>query len=202
MSQKKNTRRSQEEVKKALIDAGIKLFAQRGISAVTVRDLAEEAGVNHSMLFRYFGNKEALVQAVFETMFEHMGMGMTQEPDSTFGEQMLSKTLRAIIDTPDVWRLLTYASLDNSVKLLRKVRNPYMKETLKRLAERQDAGAVIDTIDPRVLLTSGLAMGLGWLVFQNLLSDMTGLKPKDREWVEEQADQLWAHALRPDTQSN
>ena len=189
-------RRPQAEVKAALIEAGISLFAERGIAAVTVRDLAAAANVNHSMLFRYFGNKDGLVEAVFQTIFERMGM--VEEPTDTFGEEMLGKSIQAIIETPQLWRLLTYAVLDDRISLLRKIRSPYMQETVKRLAQRQADGAIIDDIDPRVLLTSGMALGLGWLVFENLLNDMAGLKAKDRRWVKQQIDELWAHTLRAD----
>lgn len=44
----------------ALLDAARELFATCGFERTTVRAVAERAGVNQALLFRYFGNKEAL----------------------------------------------------------------------------------------------------------------------------------------------
>src|ERR687885_1996732 len=43
-----------------------KLFAQKGYDGTSVRDIAEEAGVNIAMISYYFGSKEKLIQALFE----------------------------------------------------------------------------------------------------------------------------------------
>ena len=50
--------RGKQQVQRALIDAGMKLFSERGMKKDSVRELADEAGVNHSLLFRHFGNKD------------------------------------------------------------------------------------------------------------------------------------------------
>lgn len=44
----------------ALLAAARTLFAERGYDRTTVRGVAERAGVNQALLFRYFGNKESL----------------------------------------------------------------------------------------------------------------------------------------------
>ncbi len=44
-------------------DAAIRLIAERGTDATTVRDIAREAGVSSGLLRHHFGSKEALRQA-------------------------------------------------------------------------------------------------------------------------------------------
>lgn len=46
--------------RRALLAAGRELFASEGYDRTTVRAVAERAGVNQALLFRYFGNKEGL----------------------------------------------------------------------------------------------------------------------------------------------
>lgn len=46
--------------RRALLAAGRELFASEGFDRTTVRAVAERAGVNQALLFRYFGNKEGL----------------------------------------------------------------------------------------------------------------------------------------------
>jgi len=48
-----------------IIAAAEKLFANRGFDGTSVRDIAEEAGVNIAMISYYFGSKEKLMQALF-----------------------------------------------------------------------------------------------------------------------------------------
>ena len=49
-----------------LIDAGLNLFLERGIEAVTIDEVAREAGMAKGNFYRYFRDKADLVEAVIE----------------------------------------------------------------------------------------------------------------------------------------
>jgi len=49
-----------------ILDTAERLFAERGIDAVSLRTLTAEAGVNLASVHYHFGSKEALVTAVFD----------------------------------------------------------------------------------------------------------------------------------------
>lgn len=49
-----------------IIETAERLFAQKGFDATSVRDIAEEAGINVAMISYYFGSKEKLMEAIFE----------------------------------------------------------------------------------------------------------------------------------------
>ncbi|MFI0816460.1 TetR family transcriptional regulator [Streptomyces sp. NPDC021098] len=53
-------RRDARGTRRMLLEAASALFAERGYERATVRDIAERAGVNQALLFRYFGSKKAL----------------------------------------------------------------------------------------------------------------------------------------------
>ncbi|MEU6258517.1 TetR family transcriptional regulator [Streptomyces sp. NPDC047043] len=53
--------RKKAQTRKALADAALKLFTERGFDNVGVRDVAEEADVAVTTLFKHFPSKEALV---------------------------------------------------------------------------------------------------------------------------------------------
>src|SRR6266508_1453721 len=44
-------------------DAALRLFAERGIEAATIRDIAKAAGVSSGLVRHHFGSKEALRDA-------------------------------------------------------------------------------------------------------------------------------------------
>ena len=49
-----------------ILDSAQELFAKRGPRAVTVRQVAEHAGVSHALVHKYFGSKDDLIRAVIE----------------------------------------------------------------------------------------------------------------------------------------
>lgn len=49
-----------------IIETAEALFADRGYDGISVRDIADEAGVNVAMISYYFGSKEKLMEAIFE----------------------------------------------------------------------------------------------------------------------------------------
>jgi AcrR family transcriptional regulator len=74
----------------ALLDAARQLFATVGYDATTVRAVADRAGVNQALLFRYFGNKEGLfAEAVLEP-----AMGLLADGPR---DDLLERTLAAIL---------------------------------------------------------------------------------------------------------
>jgi AcrR family transcriptional regulator len=55
--------RKQQRVRRAIVDAALALFAERGFDDVTVSDIAERAEVGRSTFFRYFGDKQEVLFA-------------------------------------------------------------------------------------------------------------------------------------------
>jgi AcrR family transcriptional regulator len=55
-----------------IMEAAEKLFSEKGFAGTSVRDIADEAGVNLAMISYYFGSKEKLMEALFKYRGEHM----------------------------------------------------------------------------------------------------------------------------------
>ena len=51
---------------KQIMSTAERLFSEKGYEGTSVRDIAEEAGVNIAMISYYFGSKEKLMEALFE----------------------------------------------------------------------------------------------------------------------------------------
>jgi AcrR family transcriptional regulator len=59
------------EVRRAeIIDATWRLIADRGIDATTLREIAREMGMANGALTHYFPDKNAIIQAAFEYVFQ------------------------------------------------------------------------------------------------------------------------------------
>ena len=49
-----NTRLDSDERRQAIVEAAVPLFARKGFSGATTRELAEAAGVSEALLYRHF----------------------------------------------------------------------------------------------------------------------------------------------------
>ena len=68
---RKQTKKRDDGGRAALILAAAdSLFGELGFDAVSVRDLAERAGVNKALVFYYFGSKEELFERVVSAYYE------------------------------------------------------------------------------------------------------------------------------------
>ncbi|GAA3737953.1 TetR/AcrR family transcriptional regulator [Streptomyces tremellae] len=76
--------------RRALLDAAAELFFERGFQRTTVRDIADRAGANQALIFRYFGSKAA----VFEAVAARLGH---EQLDRTPVERLLETTVRSMV---------------------------------------------------------------------------------------------------------
>ncbi len=68
-----------------IIDAAARVYAAHGYRGATTRRIAEEAGVNEVTLFRQFGSKSALLDAMVEEclLMRHVGLpDVPQDPEA------------------------------------------------------------------------------------------------------------------------
>lgn len=77
--------RKSDRTKAAILDASVSLFAELGYEATTVRGIAERAGIDASMVIRYFGNKDALFALSVD--FQMGSIDPTLASDKTAGQR-------------------------------------------------------------------------------------------------------------------
>jgi AcrR family transcriptional regulator len=83
--------RSKEEVVQefriqSIQDAAMRVIARKGISAATMQDIAEEAGVAKGTIYLYFKDRDELVDTTFENSITqlHERIDAAMEPHVTF----------------------------------------------------------------------------------------------------------------------
>jgi TetR/AcrR family transcriptional regulator len=62
-----------DETKARILAAAEKIFSEKGPAGARVDEIAAEANINKRMLYAYFGNKEALYEAVLERVYQRLG---------------------------------------------------------------------------------------------------------------------------------
>jgi AcrR family transcriptional regulator len=172
--------RGRDEVRAALIDAGARLFAARGIESVSVRDVAFQARVNHGLIYRHFGSKARFLSAVMEHLAREVRDGGDAEgtPDRAVESSLYFRVLaRALLEGHDPRRLQRSF--------------PVVRALVARGVTAKSSGALPRDVDVRMLTALGVAAGLGWLVFEPYLIAAVGFPSRSRAATRARARGLW-----------
>jgi AcrR family transcriptional regulator len=101
----------QEDKRRLILDAAVRVFARKGYHTSRVGDIAEEAGVAHGLLYHYFRSKEELLETIFRETWRDVldAVRTVQETDETARDRLagIAKILlRAWRRDPDLVRVL------------------------------------------------------------------------------------------------
>ena len=66
----------------ALLDAGQQLYIELGCVGLSVRRLAEAAGVNPAMVHYHFGSKDGYLRALLQQYYEQMYASLSNQASS------------------------------------------------------------------------------------------------------------------------
>jgi AcrR family transcriptional regulator len=95
-TEKANGKPAHGEGREALLEAAIRVVASAGLRGLTIRSVAEEAGVTHGLVRYYFTNRNGLVhEAMLRAGAETIGETLESHPD---GLRRLRETFPAFID--------------------------------------------------------------------------------------------------------
>ncbi|OBX36684.1 HTH-type transcriptional regulator BetI [Halomonas elongata] len=100
------TRRAGNDRESVLIDATLTCIAREGISAATVRNIADYAGVTNGLIRFYFKSKDGILQAAYRRFLERLfeaAHGTIDGDDMTACER-LERYLLANLSPPIVTR--------------------------------------------------------------------------------------------------
>ena len=72
-SSRSETPRGREEIIDAILKATEKLLPKHNPSEISLRQIAEAANINYSLIHRYFGTKESVIMAAHERLLTKVG---------------------------------------------------------------------------------------------------------------------------------
>jgi AcrR family transcriptional regulator len=152
------------EVVAAVLESAADLFAERGPAATSIRDIAARSRVNHGLIHRHFGSKDALVGAVLDHLGQHLAELLDARADGSVIGVAVDRQLR----------VLARASLDGySIGELQS-RFPTMEVLLQSVRARHAT-----ELGARLAAAHAIALQLGWCLFGDFLRASTGLQHLD-----------------------
>jgi TetR/AcrR family transcriptional regulator, repressor for neighboring sulfatase len=177
-----------KEVREALLDAAQKLIAARGPARVTLREIADEAGVNFGLVYQYLGTRDELLREVYQRV--------TQRSATRFEPiEKLPDAVAAMMSVPDdsIARIMAWAILDGDYPADVFGRSPALEHIAEVIAGHRNGGRPSEPReDERLMAAFLLVTMLGWRLFQSIGLTSAGLDPAadpDRDrivtgWIE------------------
>ncbi|HEX2774749.1 MAG TPA: TetR family transcriptional regulator [Micromonosporaceae bacterium] len=157
-------------------EAALRLFAERGIAAATIRDIARAAGVSSGLVRHHFGSKEALRDACDAYAIDQMN----RLRDQMFAEGRLADQAFMGSVHPTAMLLRNYlvrSMMDGSTTAAS------MFESMVEIGERFLAGQKIESTDLRAYSAVLCAMQMGVFLMQDQLSQVLGVDVRTPEGI-------------------
>ena len=144
--------RSKEATRARLQDAARELFRDQGFSATTVRDIGAVAGVDPSLIIRYFGSKEGLLTEI--TLADAPLAPMIEGDRATLGMKIAALTLEKEHGSGIETVLRSLGVSDVSTRFEKELHDCYVEPLARWLGGRDAnvrAGLIVSIVNGAVL---------------------------------------------------
>lgn len=107
---KERNKEIREKTRTLILNASLKLFAEKGFHATSMSDIANAAGVSKGLAYNYFDSKQHIVEAIFQNLlelFEQEYLPAINEPDPYLKLEKLTEiSFEWLKKSFDFWRML------------------------------------------------------------------------------------------------
>ena len=176
-------------------------FSEKGLYGARVDDIARSAGVNKSMLYAYFGSKEALYKTVLEAVYQRLNqweapiIACANELDGQEAIRKLVNLYFAYLRENETYvRMVMWENLHRARYFdeqgLAQVRNPIRRALRQILANSQAQGVFREGIDEKQVLMTLFACTYNY--FSNLytMDRVLGVSLRAPEEMEQRAESI------------
>ena len=174
-----------DDKRKQILKAAVKVFAEKGYHGCRISDVAEEAQVAYGLVYHYYGNKDGLLAAVFDTnwsVFAKAINDVADQPNLKMFEklqQIVELGFQAFEMFPLVVKVLVLEFGRNS-RLGEALENPAVAGVFASIArifeEGKKTGELYEGIDPYAI--SVLFMGMLETAFVSFVLTANGTRSK------------------------
>ena len=182
-----------ESVRGLLLAAARKEFSVREFKAVSIKTIAEAAGVNGAMVHYYFGDKKGLYLAMIEQIFAPMLENFSEVENRHFQsiEAFIKTYTRLLAENPwwpnFVVREVLFGDEEFRDLIVNRIRDHLSPGLLKLIQEEREDGHFRAEMDPRFALLSLMSMTVFPFLARPLVESVLDMNMDERA-VEALAD--------------
>jgi len=162
--------------REGVLDVAARLFREQGYGSVSLRKIAQAAGIKAGSIYYHFGSKDEIVAAILDAgiraVHDEMRAAVSSQPAGTSAEAVLRAAitahLRALLDVSDYSsaNVRIFGQVPQSVRDANlPTRRAYEAEWDNLLARLRDEGALKPEVDIRrlrLMLIGALNATLEW----------------------------------------
>jgi AcrR family transcriptional regulator len=160
-----------------LLAASLKLFAERGFHATSIRDIARAVGITEGLIYHYFRSKEALLKGVVEhSLTGRDPHGFEKFPDDLPIDEALRRLGKTLLgrlrSNKEIFRLMVSESRlferNGDLFYPKMIYDTGMRRMGAFLASRMDAGE-LRQVDPVLAARQFTGSLVAFFIFQEIL---------------------------------
>ncbi len=177
-----------DDKKLKILEAGIKVLSEQGVSNSSMNDIIRESGVSKGGVYHYFSSKNDLLVALCQFFFERYALSSIEQLQTNPEIQKLSSDQKIISLIEQHETTLDEMGKDISLMMdlyVEGIRNPELNELLNQqyqlvfgvinslISEAQSQGAFTNELSSEMLSATLLAVFDGFSLSSRILKDDT-----------------------------
>ncbi len=171
--------RGRETTCAAILDATGEIISEIGITGFTISQVARRAGVNRSLIYHYYQNRDNLVAHAIDRL-----MTRYDTPESTLGGDAVARSARMYIEHPEIGRFIFQILLSGGPLLRLGER---LADTIAHVDSlRRQQAAHSDADFPLSMIVIGLSQ-MAWSFSRKEMANVLGISVEeaDERFVQE-----------------
>ena len=194
------------EKQKQILSTAERLFSTKGFDGTSVRDIADDAGVNIAMISYYFGSKEKLMEALFEQRTTNIKVkvdSLLQVDKSTPFEKvelLAEDIITRIMNKHQFFKIMMCEQVINKnpviMDLVYDLKKKNLEEFSKLIKDGQQKGAFKKNIDVLLLMNIVIGTVSQMITTIDVYCEMNGVKNMPEEQVYEQMKKKLSQSIK------
>src|SRR5580765_6118442 len=113
---KQQNQQIKDERRRQIMDAAVKIFAEKGLSATMISDIAAASDLSYGLIYHYFHDKEELFIALVERAMQgtlHLTEEVIAQPGTPWERlyMLCSEMVDGALTRPEYFRIMLQAQL-------------------------------------------------------------------------------------------
>ena len=189
-----------------IMESAEKLFAEKGFAGTSVRDIADEAGVNLAMISYYFGSKEKLLEAIFRYRGEYIKLqleSMIQNTTMSSLEKMtmlMDNYINRIMQQQCFHKIMAREQMmdvgGTTSKLIRQLKKTNQDLVSQIITEGQKKGEFKKNIDVPLMMATLIGTTSHLVTTQHYYRELNDLQSMSNEKFQEHLKKKLSNHLK------